>query len=243
MIDSRHQHFLEKTAFNHLKKVIDKYDILKKGSSVLVGLSGGIDSFALVELLHRYNLNFSRDWEINVAHVNPGFDGWRIRRIEQYLTKRGLEYEIITTPIAERLVSINKNRCFFCSRMRRRYLVEHADRLSINTVALAHHKEDVAETLLLNLLYARSFGTMVARQSILQGRFFFIRPLYYFEKGLVREFARACRLPHVNNRCPYAARSAREEVRRFLNRLKKKNKTVIDNIFYGITNIKSQYLP
>ncbi len=231
------------TLFNLIKKVIDRYEILPHNTRILIALSGGIDSIVLSHLLHQYNLKFRPNWEIYVVHINPGFEGWRVSPIEKFLKMKGYRYEIIDAPIKPRLETVERNHCFFCSRLRRKILVEYADALSIKTIALAHNKDDIVETLLLNLLFTRGFGTIIPKQSILQGRFFFVRPLYYIDKDLIQNYARLNRLPVIKNRCPYASLNMREEIRRFLKRIKKRERRVVDNIFYGITNIKTQYLP
>ncbi len=233
----------ESAACNLIKKVIDKFDILPRHADVLVGLSGGVDSIVLLEILHRYNEKFTRDWSLRGVHIHPGFPGWRITNLERFLKKRKYEYEVITAPIQAKLETVDKNPCFFCARQRRRALVEYAEARAINTVAVAHHREDVAETLLLNLCFSRRFSTMVPKQSILQGRFFLIRPLYFFDKQQIADFARLNNLPVIHNNCPYAKSSTREEVRRLLKRLSRKDPRVIDNIFHGINNVKTAYLP
>lgn len=115
--------------------------------------------------------------------------------------------------------------------------------MSIFQIALAHHKEDVAETALLNMMYNGGISTIVPKQSVIQGRFFFIRPLYYFSKELIQDIARVYKLPRNKNICPYFEESKREEVRKFLTKIQKENHDVYKNIFRSIFNIKNSYMP
>ena len=121
--------------------------------------------------------------------------------------------------------------------------MEIAEEDNINNIALAHHQEDVAETLLLNMLYAGRTSTLLPRQQIAHGRFNFVRPLYYLDKNTILEIARVFDLESQANSCPYYKSSRRELIREKLNDIKKKNPDVYTNIFHSIFNIKKTYMP
>ena len=233
---------LVKSCLELLAKAVVQHQLLPKYSSVLVGVSGGVDSLSLCWLLNEYNRRYDRYWQINVCHINPGFLGWNTEDIERFFSGSKIPYKIIKAPI-NRIVKNRKNRCYFCSRERRKKILEFADKLNIFRVALAHHKEDVAESLFLNMIYNGEISVPTPKQSIIQGRFYIIRPLYYFEKERIEELARIIGLPNNKNLCPYYKESKRELIRNFLKRIKKEHPLVYKNIFRSIFHINRAYMP
>lgn len=149
---------------------------------------------------------------------------------------------IVRTNIYRHIMKI-QNKCFVCARERHRKLIETAEMLSTFHIALAHHQNDIAETLLLNMLYAGRISTLMPRQSVVQGRFFLIRPLYYLNKDEIAAIARASGITAFDITCPYYKDSRREVIRGLLGKLKQKNPDVYRNIFSSIFNIRKQYMP
>ncbi len=231
-----------KACLELLAKAINRYQLLEKYSPVLVGVSGGVDSLSLLYLLNEYNKKYNMHWQIYGCHIVPDFPDWHSEYIERFFSEHKIPCKIVKAPV-DGLIKNIKNRCYFCSRQRRKRILEIADDLNVFRVALAHHKEDVAESLLLNMIYNGEISVPVPKQSIIQGRFYFIRPLYYFEKGRIEALAREVGLPGNRNQCPYYKESKRELVRNFLKRLKKENPDVYKNIFRSIFHINRAYMP
>jgi tRNA 2-thiocytidine biosynthesis protein TtcA len=229
-------------ALSSINKVIKRYKILEKNSGVVVGVSGGADSLILLFLLNEYNNKFKKDWEIYACHIQPDFPNWNSIFIEEFCKRLNIPLKIIKINIDNRLKTVEK-RCFFCARERRRRLLEYAESLDIFKVALAHHLEDVVETFLLNIIYNGEISTFVPAQSVIQGRFLFIRPLYYLDKKNIQTIARTLRIPENINKCPYFKESKRERIRNFLNEVSKEYPDVYKSIFNGIFNLKKGYLP
>lgn len=235
-----------KTSHSLFKKVIEEYRLLEDGEKVLIGVSGGIDSLVLTRLFHDYNLRRKKNWQLLAVHINPGFSNWRTQKIEKFFQSINIPYLISKIDVPKKLSEITNVRfkpCFFCSRERRKRLFEIADKNRIKKIALAHHLEDVNETYLLNLFFASETTTFVPKQGFFSDQFYIIRPLYYFDKTLILQYAENYKLPHIKNHCPYEKESERERIRRFLNSLDKKDSRIKTNIFWGIKNIKLNYLP
>jgi tRNA 2-thiocytidine biosynthesis protein TtcA len=231
-----------KSGLSSVRYTLGHHALLEKHASVLVAVSGGIDSMLLLFLLLQYNERYAQKWNIKAAHINQGFPGWDPAILEEYLLAKNVELIIASSKIHDRIRKV-EDKCFFCSRARRRKLMVIAEDLDIFNIALAHHQEDVVETLLLNMLFTGRMGTLLPRQPIVRGRFTFVRPMYYMDKKIIVEIAQAMGLKNFGNPCPYYADSRREMIRQLLNQVEKKNPDIYTNIFHSIFNINKPYMP
>jgi tRNA(Ile)-lysidine synthetase-like protein len=237
-----HKSRLINPALSAIKKVIKRFNILEKNCGVVAGLSGGTDSLVLLYLLNEYNKKFQQHWDIYACHIDQGFPDWNTDFVEEFCRKFEIPYKIIKTNTSTRLKTLGK-KCFFCARERRRRLLEYAESLNVFQVALAHHLEDVVETFLLNIVYNGEISTFVPKQSVIQGRFSFIRPIYFLDKKEIQSIARLLRIPDNMNRCPYYQDSKRQRIRDFLTEILSEYPDAYRSIFNGIFNIKRGYLP
>jgi tRNA 2-thiocytidine biosynthesis protein TtcA len=225
-----------------IKRIKERYGFLEKHSRILVGVSGGVDSSVLYALLHEYNERYSQRWHIHACFVDSNvYDDIRDRVIS-LLKTYGNDYTIVSARIS-RSRSKNVSTCYLCARQRRKRLLEVAEHMNIQQIALAHHTQDVAETLLLNMMYNGEISTLVPKQSVIQGRHFFIRPLYEFQKREIETIARLYSMQVITNECPYFRESKRNSVRTYLETCKKHNPDVYKNIFRAVRHIKRTYLP
>ena len=235
--------------FLHLKKWMEKaimdYGMIEAGDRLLVGVSGGADSLALLDLLNSPMI-FVPSFALQVVHVDPGFDptyaGYRI--LEDHLKAGGYNYIMEKTDIGPLSHSDynKKNPCFLCSRLRRKRIFEIAAGRGCNKIAFAHHRDDIVETLLLNMFYSREISTMVPNQRIFAGKLHIIRPLAYIREALVKKYAAERRFPAIENRCPTSKTSRRLYIKNLLNELEKENKDIRHNIFRSMNHVKQDYL-
>lgn len=235
--------------FLHMKKWMEKaimdYGMIEAGDRLLVGVSGGADSLALLDLLNSPMI-FVPSFALQVVHVDPGFDptyaGYRI--LEDHLKAGGYDAIMEKTDIGPLAHSDynKKNPCFLCSRLRRKRIFEIAAGRGCNKIAFAHHRDDIVETLLLNMFYAREISTMVPNQRIFAGKLHIIRPLAYIREALVKKYAAERRFPAIENRCPTSKTSRRLYIKNLLNELEKENKDIRHNIFRSMRHVKQEYL-
>jgi tRNA 2-thiocytidine biosynthesis protein TtcA len=237
--------------FLHLKKWLEKaaldFGMIGKGDRILVGVSGGADSLALLDLLNTPMLYIPSDYSIVAVHVDLGFEpdyqGYAV--LENYLQDGGYDFRMEKTEIGPFAHGENnkKNPCFLCSRLRRKRLFEIAGEHGCNKVALAHHKDDIIETLMINILYGREISTMMPRQDIFQGKMSIIRPLAYIREELVKKYSRERGFPVIHTPCPTSRTSRRALVKKLLREFEKDNKNIRENIFKSMKHVKPDYLP
>jgi len=225
-----------------MRRAIERHGFLSKNSRVLVGISGGVDSSVLLLLLLEYNKRFAHNWEIRACHVDTNFSRSNTEFVRKLLIANRVSRTIVKKNI-DRKIRNTPNKCYPCSRERRKTLLEIADKYNIFQIALAHHTQDAVETLLLNMIYNGKLSTLLPTQSVIQGRFSFIRPLYYLSKDKIERLAQVYGLPHRANICPYYQSSKREMVRNFLEKIREENPDVYKNIFRAIFHVKKSYMP
>ncbi len=234
----------------HLKKWLEKaiieYSMIEEGDHVLVGVSGGKDSMVLLDLLNTPML-FVPAFSLTAVHIDMGFDPshWGHDTLKRHFEAGGYAHAIEKSDIGPLSHSDynRKNPCFLCSRLRRKRIFEIAAEKGCNKIALAHHRDDMIETLLINLFYGREISTMMPVQSIFGGKMHIIRPLSYLREGLIRKYAAERGLPILKNPCPSSDDSKRLYVKNLLNEMEKDNRKVRDNILRAMTHVKVDYLP
>lgn len=207
-----------------------------------MGVSGGVDSSVLLHLLTEYNTRYSQQWDIHACHINAQFAGGNVMGIRTLCKRIGVPCMVKKIDIQKKLKRSN-NACYFCARARRQKLLETAESLTIFQVALAHHAQDVAETIFLNMMYTGELSTLMPKQSVIRGRFFFIRPLYFIEKSSIKRIAEAYGILPSSAECPYFVNSKRSVVRDFLEEIRTDNPDVYRNIFRSLFHINKPYMP
>jgi tRNA 2-thiocytidine biosynthesis protein TtcA len=226
-------------------KALHQYDMISHGDRILVGLSGGKDSFVLIWILNERLKRIPINYELYSVHIDLGFDGGFSRSLAEYYSQIGIELKVEHTDCGV-LAHSSKNRenpCFLCSRLRRKRIFEIADELGCNKVALGHNKDDIIETLFMNIFYAGEISSMLPSQSFFQGKFSVIRPLAFVDEDVIGRFAKEKAYPVFNNPCPTAKTSKRHEIKTMLKELYRNNKKVKGNIFRAMHHVKMDYLP
>jgi tRNA 2-thiocytidine biosynthesis protein TtcA len=236
--------------FLHLKKWLEKavldYGMIEEGDRLLIGVSGGADSLALLDLLDSPML-FIPKFSFIAVNLDMGFDREykSFQALEQYFQANHYRYIMEKTDIGNLAHSdLNKkNPCFLCSRLRRKRIFEIADAEGCNKIAFAHHRDDIIETLLINIFYGREISTMMPNQSIFGGKLHIVRPLVYLCEELVKKYSRERQFPVLKNDCPTSRTSKRIFIKKLLDDLEKDNRKVRDNIYKAMSHVKPDYLP
>jgi tRNA 2-thiocytidine biosynthesis protein TtcA len=218
--------------------------MLRDGDRIIVAVSGGADSLAMMWMLAERLPRIPISFELFPVHIDPGFEGGFSAPLKSYIADCGFPLRVEHTDygILGHSAVNRENPCFLCSRLRRKRLFEIADELGCNKLALGHNKDDIIETLFLNICYAGEISTMVPSQKFFKGRFTIIRPLAYAGEGLIRAFAGEQRFPEFVNPCPSANHSKRREIKAVLKQLYRSNEKIKGNIFRAMSCVKPDYL-
>jgi tRNA 2-thiocytidine biosynthesis protein TtcA len=235
--------YWEKEIRSLMGKAIHRYGLIQEGDRILVGVSGGKDSLSLLHLLHERSKRVPTHYELMPVYIDLGFDSGRAEILKNFFEMKGLPYHIEFTDIGIRANSSEnrENPCFLCSWERRKRLFHFAHRFKCNKIALGHHKDDIIETLLLNIFYSAEISTMVPVQSLFKGKITLIRPLALLEEKKIGRFAQEMGLPFGPSGCPSSGKTKRKVVKDLIEALSKKDRRVKGNIFRALSNIKLDY--
>jgi tRNA 2-thiocytidine biosynthesis protein TtcA len=189
---------LESELTHWVGRCIADFQLIAEGDRIMVCLSGGKDSYALLSILERLRRAAPIRFELVVMHLDQGHPGHDSGPLERWLEERGFKFTLVredTYAIVTRKIPPGKTYCGLCSRLRRGILYNAAPRLGCNKIALGHHREDTIETLFLNLLFAGSLKAMPPKLTSDDGRNVVIRPLLYVSEDLISRYAAAMDFP------------------------------------------------
>ena len=233
-------------------KACADYGLIADGDHILIGLSGGKDSLLLTELLGRRARIYKPRFTVTALHVRVKERDYHsdISYLEQFCQNAGVELVVRDVEITNEGMSelanervANANPCFLCSWYRRKTLFNVAQELGCNKIAFGHHKDDVVQTLLMNLIYAGSFATMPPILQLEKMPLQIIRPLCLIPEADIIAYAQEQGYEKQTKLCPFEHVSAREKAKDLLEELKKMNPEVLSTLYNATTNIKREYLP
>ena len=225
-------------------KALNDYGMIQDGDRIAVGVSGGKDSWGLLWLLGDLQRRAPIQFRLFPIYIDPGFEGGPAEIIVSQARKMGFAVHVEATDdgLVAHSAANRENPCFLCSRQRRKRLFQIADHLGCRKLALAHNKEDLIETLFLNICFAGEISTMVPLQPFFNGRFKVIRPLAYAGEDDLKRFSRQMRWPVRQNPCPSAGKTKRAEIKSLLQHLYGSNPNIKGNIFSAMRHVKPDYL-
>lgn len=189
-------------------RAIADFKLIEDGDRIAVGVSGGKDSHLLLEVLETLRQRAPVEFSLTAVNVDPGFPGYRVDLLEDFLRDKGYRYHLERTDNA-RIIGEHRRAgtsyCAFCARLRRGTLYSVAQRLGCNKLALGHHLDDFIETLLLNQFYAGTLAGMNARMPAENGTQTVIRPLVYVAENEISALSALRSYPIIDCSCPEAA--------------------------------------
>lgn len=218
--------------------------MISDGDRILVAVSGGKDSLAMLWLLTHRQKRVPIHYSLFPVYLDPGFKDGFTEKLKAYCGTIGLQIRIELTDygIVGHGPENRENPCFLCSRLRRKRLFEIADELGCSKIAMGHNKDDLIETLFLNICFAGEISTMVPSQPFFKGNFTVIRPMAYADENAIQRFTDELQIPVFHNTCPSAGTSKRKEIKELLQKLYRSNRKIKGNIFRSMSHIKPEYM-
>lgn len=233
-----------------MEKAIQEYRMIEDGDRILIGVSGGPDSLSLLRLMLGRQKYGREKCDLIVGHIDLGFRQKKPTnrsRLESYFQSLDVDYRIVQTDISEHALApdAKKNPCFICAIQRRRKTYELAHREHCNKIAYGHHKDDIVETLLINILFGRKIEAMNPVQEVFKGRMHIVRPLAYVEEELLKKFAKEQSFPKLPRLCPADGKTRRQKVKEIIATLQdtEKKANIRENIFKALSHVNIDFQP
>jgi len=227
-------------------KAIEDYRMIEAGDRVMVCLSGGKDSYTLLDLLLSLQRSAPVDFELVAVNLDQKQPGFPEQVLPDYLGSVGVPYHVLeqdTYSVVTRVVPEGKTMCGLCSRLRRGALYTFAAEQGFTKIALGHHADDIMETLFLNLFFGGKLKAMPPKLKSDDGRHVVIRPLAYCRERDVARYARARAFPIIPcNLCGSQENLQRKEVKKMLRRWEIEHPNRVESILAGIRNVVPSHL-
>ena len=229
-----------------MKATCERFSLLAPGDRILVAISGGKDSYTLLQLLDKLQARLPFAIELVAVHLDqsqPGYDG---RPLEAWLKERGRPYEILREDTYSEVLARTEEGgtyCRVCSRLRRGILYSAAERLGCTAIALGHHRDDALETFLMNLFFAGKLQAMPASYVTDDGRFRVIRPLIECDEARIAEHAALEQFPILPcNLCGSQDGLQREKMAALLSQLEREHPNVRSVMLAALANVCPTHL-
>ncbi|HEY2432482.1 MAG TPA: tRNA 2-thiocytidine(32) synthetase TtcA [Vicinamibacterales bacterium] len=238
---------LESRIARKVTKVIVEHRLIEDGDRVMVGLSGGKDSWALIQILEVLRKRAPITFSIVAVNIDSGYDGYEHHKLTDACAERGWELHVEHTSIGETIEEIldeGATPCSLCARLRRGALYRLADTVGATKIALGHHADDFIETLLLNVFFQGSIKAMPARLVSDNGRHVVIRPLAHVLESEARQYAKASNLPIIGCCCPACGDLSlqRQRMKSLVAQLELEHPDVKNSIMRALGNVHPRHL-
>jgi tRNA 2-thiocytidine biosynthesis protein TtcA len=237
---------LEKRLRRNVGQAIAEYNMIEDGDKIMVCLSGGKDSYALLSILMKLKESAPIDFELIAVNLDQKQPGFPEHILPQYLDSLGIEYHIVeedTYAIVKDKIPEGKTTCSLCSRLRRAVLYKTAKNLGATKVALGHHRDDMIETLMLNMFYGGKMKAMPAKLVSDNGEHVVIRPLAFCKESELIQYGELKHFPIIPcNLCGSQPNLQRQNIKRMLQQWHEQSPGRIESMFTAMRNIVPSHL-
>ncbi|WP_174873638.1 tRNA 2-thiocytidine(32) synthetase TtcA [Vogesella oryzae] len=237
---------LTKRLRHHVGDAINDFNMIEEGDRVMVCLSGGKDSYTLLDILLGLQKSAPINFSIVAVNLDQKQPGFPEHVLPDYLQSIGVEYRIVeedTYSIVKRLVPEGKTTCSLCSRLRRGILYRVADELGATKIALGHHRDDILHTFFLNMFYGGKLKAMPPKLVSDDGRHMVIRPLAYCREKDIERYATLREFPIIPcNLCGSQPNLQRQVVKEMVNDWDKRFPGRVESMFRAMQNVVPSHL-
>ena len=243
----RHQTgILQQRLRRQVGRAIADFNMIEHGDRVMVCLSGGKDSYTLLEILMRLRERAPVDFDLIAVHLDQKQPGYPPAVMTDYLRALGLEYHVIeqdTYSVVKRVIPDGKTMCGLCSRLRRGILYTFAAAHGVTRIALGHHRDDIIETLFLNMFFGSKLKAMPPKLLSDDGRHVVIRPLAYCSEDDIADYAAARAYPIIPcNLCGSQEHLQRVKIKSMLAAWEREQPGRLDNVFRSLQAVVPSHL-
>jgi tRNA 2-thiocytidine biosynthesis protein TtcA len=240
------QNKLNKRLRRHVGQAIADYNMIEQGDRVMVCLSGGADSYTMLDILMSMQKTAPVDFELIAVNLDQKQPDFPEHILPGYLEQLGVDYHVIeedTYSVVKRVIPENKTFCGLCSRLRRGVLYRFAKENGYTKIALGHHRDDIIETLFLNMFYGGKLKSMPPKLKSDDGENIVIRPLAYCAEKDIKAYAAAQAFPIIPcNLCGSQDNLQRQAIKQMLNDWSRKYPGRVETIFTSVQNIVPSHL-
>ncbi len=237
---------LQKRLHQQVGQAIAQYNMIEAGDRVMVCLSGGKDSYTLLDMLRQKQQKAPIDFDIVAVNLDQKQPGFPEHILPQYLTRRGIDYHIIeedTYSIVREKIPEGKTTCSLCSRLRRAILYKHADKIGATKIALGHHRDDIIETFFLNLFFNGQLKAMPPKLRSDDGRHIVIRPLALCSEADIAAFAAQQNYPIIPcNLCGSQPNLQRQQIKAMLQQWERETPGRSERILHALQHATLSHL-
>ena len=237
---------LEKKLCRLVGQAIGDFGMIEGGDKVMVCVSGGKDSYAMLDILLKLRERAPINFEIVAVNLDQKQPNFPAEILPNYLKSLGVQFHIEeqdTYSIVKRVIPEGKTTCGLCSRLRRGILYRVADELGATKIALGHHRDDILETLMLNMFYAGKLKGMPPKLRSDDGKHIVIRPLAYVPEKLLERYAEDMNFPIIPcDLCGSQPNLQRQVMKEMLRDWEKKHPGRVENLFRSMHHIVPSHL-
>ncbi len=227
-------------------QAVQQFNMIEEGDRVMVCLSGGKDSYTLLETLLGLQSSAPISFQISAVNLDQKQPGFPEHILPDYLTARGVDFHIIeedTYSIVKDIIPEGKTTCGLCSRLRRGNLYGFAEKHGFNKIALGHHRDDLIETLFLNLFFAGKIQTMPPKLRSDDGKHIIIRPLAFCSETLIEQYASLMEFPIIPcNLCGSQQNLQRQIIKKMLSDWEQEFPGRSETILTALQNVAPSHL-
>jgi len=227
-------------------RAIEDFRMIEEGDRVMVCLSGGKDSYTLLDILLSLQRSAPVKFELTAVNLDQKQPGFPAHVLPEYLTSLGVAFQIIeqdTYSVVKRVIPEGKTMCGLCSRLRRGALYRYASEHGMTKIALGHHRDDIVETLFLNMFFGGKLKTMPPKLRSEDGRHIVIRPLAYVAEQDIERYARARAFPLIPcSLCGSQENMQRMEIKSMLREWELRYPGRTETIFSSLRNVVTSHL-
>ena len=229
-----------------VSRAIADFGLIDDGDRILVAVSGGKDSYTMLHLLRELQRKAPVRFELKVVNVDQGHPGYPGHLLREYMAREGYDFTMIaenTYAIVTEKIPEGKTYCSLCSRLRRGILYRVAAELGCNKIALGHHRDDVLQTLMLNLLFAGKLASMPPKLVADEAECVVIRPLVYCAEEDIRAFSEAAGFPILPcDLCGSQDNLQRKQVGRMIDDLERQRPGTKAIMLAAVGNVRPSHL-